>query len=92
VPKIKDTCDACNGDPKCIKVCPARVIIWDKEGVRKGIKIKRPGAVRKFFSKLNPFSKTQAVCDNLCAAYPQGCPTCDNNKTMQSEVSKGVAA
>ncbi len=36
VPKILDTCDACNGDPACIKVCPARVIIWDKDGVRKG--------------------------------------------------------
>jgi len=92
VPKIKDTCDACNGDPACIKVCPARVIIWDKEGIRKGIKIKRPGAVKKLFKKLNPFSKAAAVCDNLCGAYPQGCPTCDTNKALKQEEAKGVAA
>mgnify|MGYP000129694787 FL=1 len=92
VPKIKDTCDACNGDPACIKVCPARVIIWDKEGIRKGIKIKRPGAVKKLVKKLNPFSTTPAVCDNLCGAYPQGCPTCEQNKALKNEEPKGVAA
>jgi hypothetical protein len=92
LPKIKDTCDACNGDPKCIKVCPARVIIWDKEGVRKGIKIKRPGAMSRFFKKINPFSKAPAVCDTLCGAYPQGCPTCDQNKSLKQEEAKGVAA
>jgi Fe-S-cluster-containing hydrogenase component 2 len=92
VPIIKDTCDACNGDPACIKVCPARVIIWDKDGVRKGIKIKRPGAVRKLVRRLNPFSRTPAVCDNLCGAYPQGCPTCDHNKSLKHEDAKGVAA
>jgi hypothetical protein len=92
VPKIKDTCDACSGDPACIKVCPARVIIWDKDGVRKGMQIKRPGAVKKLFKKLNPFSRTPTVCDNLCGAYPQGCPTCDNNKSLKQEDAKGVAA
>ena len=68
VPKIKDTCDACNGDPRCIKVCPARVIIWDKDGVRKGLKANRPGVVQKFFRKLNPFSKAPPPCPTPCAA------------------------
>lgn len=92
VPKIKDTCDACNGDPACIKVCPARVIIWDKEGVRRGKQIKRPGRVRKLLRRLNPFSGTPVVCDNLCGAYPQGCPTCDQNTSHRREEAKGVAA
>ena len=92
VPKIKDTCDACNGDPKCIKVCPARVIIWDKEGVRKDIKVNRPGVIKKFFRKINPFSKAPVACDTLCGAYPQGCPTCENIKTVPNEEVKGVAA
>jgi Fe-S-cluster-containing hydrogenase component 2 len=92
VPKIKDTCDACNGDPKCIKVCPARVIIWDKEGVRKDIKVNRPGVIKKFFRKINPFSKTPAACDTLCGAYPQGCPSCEKNQALPQEQAKGVAA
>jgi len=92
VPKIKDTCDACNGDPKCIKVCPARVIIWDKEKVRKGIKVKRPGRIRKLVRKLNPFSKAPVTCDNLCGAYPQGCPTCEILKGKEEEKVKGEAA
>jgi hypothetical protein len=92
VPILKDTCDACNGDPKCIKVCPARVIIWDKDGVRKGLGIKRPGAIRKFFQKCNPFSRSAPVCENLCGAYPQGCPTCEVIKPAQGEQIKGGAA
>ena len=92
IPRIKDTCDACGGDPKCIKVCPARVIIWDKEGVRKGIKIKRPGGVRQFFQRLNPFSKSAPACDNLCGAYPQGCPTCEIIKPSEEEETRGGAA
>ena len=92
VPKIKDTCDACNGDPKCIQVCPARVIIWDKEGVRKGIKIKRPGTIRRFFQKLNPFSKPAPFCENLCGAYPQGCSTCEIIQSSQEGETKGGAA
>jgi hypothetical protein len=46
----------------------------------------------RFFKKINPFSKAPAVCDNLCGAYPQGCPTCDQNKTSEQEEAKGVAA
>ena len=92
VPKIKDTCDACNGDPKCIKVCPARVIIWDKEGVRKGIKVKRAGKIKKLVKKLNPFATPQVSCDNLCGAYPQGCPTCEITKTAKEEKAQGEAA
>jgi polyferredoxin len=92
VPKIKDTCDACGGDPKCIKVCPARVIIWDKEGARKGLEIKRPGGIRRFFQKLNPFSKSAPICENLCGAYPQGCPTCEIINTSQEEKITGGAA
>ena len=66
--------------------------IWDKAGVRKGIQIKRPGALRKLMRRLNPFSRTPVVCDNLCGAYPQGCPACDNNKSLKHEDAKGVAA
>lgn len=83
VPKIKDTCNACNGDPKCLKVCPGRVIIWDKEDVRKGIKIKRNGRFRNLILKLNPFSKSKITCDNLCGAYPEGCSTCEFIKSVK---------
>lgn len=92
VPKIKDTCDACNGDPKCIKVCPARVITWDKEGERKGIKIKRPGSINRFFQKMNPFSKQAQPCDTPCGAYPEGCPTCELKKPVEENQEKGEAA
>ena len=92
VPKIKDTCDACNGDPKCIKVCPARVIIWDKEGARRHIRVNRPGAVKRFFKKINPFSKAPAACDTPCGAYPQGCPTCEKSIAAVDADAKGVAA
>jgi Fe-S-cluster-containing hydrogenase component 2 len=92
VPKIKNTCDACNGDPKCITVCPARVIIWDKEEVRKGIKVKRVGRIRKFVRKLNPFSKAPVTCEKLCGAYPQGCPTCEIIKAKEEGQVKGEAA
>ena len=92
VPRIKDTCDACNGDPRCIKVCPARVIIWDKAGARKHIKVPRPGKVMKLMRKLNPFSRQPAPCPTPCGAYPAGCPTCDlnqlkNDKEVQGEVA-----
>jgi Fe-S-cluster-containing hydrogenase component 2 len=92
VPKIKETCDACNGDPKCIKVCPARVITWDKDGSRKGLAIKRPGKIRQFFRKMNPFSKGAPPCPNLCAAYPAGCATCETNKAVQNKNAQGEAA
>lgn len=92
VPKIKDTCDACGGDPRCIKVCPARVIIWDKGGDRKGIGVKRPGPVRRFFTKLNPFKKAPPPCPTPCGAYPAGCPTCEINTARQKSEAKGEAA
>jgi Fe-S-cluster-containing hydrogenase component 2 len=92
VPKLKDTCDACGGDPRCIKVCPARVIIWDKDGVRKGMEAPRPGAVKRFFRKMNPFSKTPQPCTTLCGAYPAACPTCDLNTARQTEVVQGETA
>ncbi len=92
VPKLKDTCDACGGDPRCIKVCPARVIIWDKDGVRKGMEAKRPGAVKRFFAKLNPFSKTPPPCPTPCGAYPAACPTCDLNTARQTEAVQGETA
>jgi Fe-S-cluster-containing hydrogenase component 2 len=92
VPKIKDTCDACDGDPRCIKVCPACVITWDKEGDRKGIKVNRPGKMKRFFQKINPFSKTGPVCDTPCAAYPDGCRTCEVLNTEPANGEKGEAA
>ena len=92
VPKIKDTCDACGGDPRCIKVCPACVITWDKEGDRKGIKHNRPGKIKRFFQKMNPFSKTGPVCDTPCGAYPDGCQTCDVLNTEPVNGEKGEAA
>ncbi len=92
VPKIKDTCDACGGDPECIKVCPARVIIWDKEGVRKGIKIPGPGKFKKLLCTLNPFSKSVPSCEHLCGAYPQGCATCEMATAPRNRDVKGDAA
>ncbi len=92
VPIIKDTCDACEGDPRCIKVCPARVIIWDKEGARKGIKVNRPGKIKRLFQKINPFSKSGPVCDTPCGAYPDGCRTCDVLNTEAVQDEKGDAA
>jgi len=92
VPKLKNTCDACGGDPRCLKVCPARVIIWDKDGARKGLEPKRPGAIKKLFAKLNPFSKTPLPCPTPCGAYPAGCPTCDINAARQSGAAKGETA
>ena len=92
VPKIKDTCDACNGDPKCIKVCPARVIIWDKEGVRKHIKIPRPGKITRLWQRLNPFSTQPPPCPTPCGAYPTGCPSCELNRQNQETDAKGEAA
>ena len=75
VPKIKDTCDACNGDPRCIKVCPARVIIWDKDGVRKGLEAKRPGCDKAAFQEAQSvFKDAAAMPDALCGAYPAGVP------------------
>ncbi len=92
VPKILGTCDACNGDPRCIKVCPARVITWDKAGARKGLEPRRPGMVRQLFTKLNPFSKTPPPCPTPCAAYPAGCATCEINTARQAAQVKGDAA
>ena len=92
VPRIKDTCDGCNGDPKCIKVCPARVIIWDKQEVRKGIGPKRPGMVKRLMIKMNPFKKSPLPCPTPCGAYPAGCPTCDINTSIQVAEVKGDAA
>lgn len=77
IPKIKDTCDACGGDPRCIKVCPARVIIWDKDGARRGIGIPRPGMLKRIAVILNPFRKAEPACPTPCGAYPTGCPTCE---------------
>ena len=52
--------------PTIIKsLCPARGISWDKDGVRQGMQIKRPGAAKKLLKKRNPFSRTPAVCDTL---------------------------
>jgi Fe-S-cluster-containing dehydrogenase component len=85
VPKIRDTCDACNGDPRCLKVCPARVIIWDKEGARKGLEPRRPGKIRQLLARINPFSKTAPPCPTPCAAYPSGCPACEINMARQAD-------
>ena len=57
----------------------------------RGKQIKRPGRVRKLLRRLNPFSGTPVVCDNLCGAYPQGCPTCDQNTWHRREEATGVA-
>jgi Fe-S-cluster-containing hydrogenase component 2 len=92
VPKLKDTCDACGGDPKCLKVCPARVIIWDKDGERKGMEVKGPGLIQRFFKKINPFSKTPPPCPTLCGAYPEACPTCELNASRQDGDTEGEAA
>ncbi len=92
VPKIKNTCDACNGDPKCIKVCPARVIIWDKEGLRKDIKILRPGKLKQLWQKMNPFSKQPPSCPTPCGAYPAGCPTCEVHQQNQETQAQGEVA
>jgi Fe-S-cluster-containing hydrogenase component 2 len=92
VPKILNTCDSCNGDPKCIKMCPAQVIIWDKEGVRKGLEPRRPGLVLQLLTRLNPFRKTPLPCPTPCAAYPAGCATCEINTARQAAQVKGEAA
>jgi len=92
VPKIQDTCDACGGDPRCIKVCPARVIIWDKDGARKGHEIKRPGRVKAFFTRLNPFNKAAPPCPTPCGAYPAGCSSCEINHMGGDAHDKGEAA
>jgi len=92
VPVIKETCDACGGDPRCIKVCPARAIIWDKEGARKGLGLKPPGKMRQFFQKMNPLSKSAPPCPTPCAAYPAGCAACETNKALPNKNGQGEAA
>jgi len=92
IPKVKDSCDACNGDPRCITVCPARVIVWDKEGLRKGKGLPKQGLAVRLFRKLNPFRKTPPSCPTPCGAYPTGCPTCEIAQRRQKDQSHGEAA
>jgi Fe-S-cluster-containing hydrogenase component 2 len=92
VPRIKDTCDACGGDPRCIKVCPARVIIWDKEGVRKDVKVPGPGRLARLWHRCNPFSHRLKPCPTPCGAYPEGCATCDQNQQQTDTTAQGEAA
>jgi hypothetical protein len=73
-------------------VCPARVIIWDKDGVRKGLEPRRPGVVKRLFATLNPFSKTPPACPTPCGAYPAGCPACELNTARKAGETKGEAA